>query len=193
MCKNGQQKTCNLSCNLSCDRLLTGLTWVVKHATLLFNLFCNNVARQVARFLLPIFTDRKLRGHYKRPYIVIRYLYKFQDGVWDIFPCVNMPILTMVCEKQRIFMAISANDVFLRCLTRHHSKINTVWLCTISGDNIHCCIYYITLPNPLKGNQKMLVISSNTTLYLPFWKHKKKLLEKRSCHCLWIQLACTSH
>ena len=59
----------------------TGLMWVVKHATLLFNLFCNNVARQVARFLLPIFMDRKLRGHYKRRYIVIRYLYKIQDGV----------------------------------------------------------------------------------------------------------------
>lgn len=45
---------------------------------------------------------------------------------------------------------------------------NTVWLCTITGDNIPCCIYYITLPTPLQGNQKMLVISSNTTLYLPF-------------------------
>ena len=65
--------------NLICRK--TGLTWVVKHATLLFNLFCSNVARQVARFLSPIFTHLKLRGHYKRLYIVIRYLYKIQDGV----------------------------------------------------------------------------------------------------------------
>ena len=151
MCKNGQQKTCNLSCNLSCDRLLTGLTWVVKHATLLFNLFCNNVARQVARFLLPIFTDRKLRGHYKRPYIVIRYLYKIQDGVWDIFPCVNMPILTMVCEKQRIFMAISANDVFLRCLTRHHSKCGCVRSLVITYIVVFITWHY---PPLYKGTKK---------------------------------------
>ena len=35
-------------------RLLTGLMWVVKRATSLFNSFCSNVAKQVARFLLPV-------------------------------------------------------------------------------------------------------------------------------------------
>ena len=29
--------------------------WVVKCVTTLFNLFCSNVAKQVARFLLPVF------------------------------------------------------------------------------------------------------------------------------------------
>ena len=33
----------------------TGLMWVVKRATSLFNSFCSNVAKQVARFLLPVF------------------------------------------------------------------------------------------------------------------------------------------
>ena len=31
-----------------------GRTWVVKHTTSLFNLVCSNVAKQVARFLVPI-------------------------------------------------------------------------------------------------------------------------------------------
>ena len=29
-------------------------TWVVKRASLLFNSFCSNVAKQVSRFLLPV-------------------------------------------------------------------------------------------------------------------------------------------
>ena len=33
----------------------TGLMWVVKRATSLFNSFCSNVARQVARFMLLVF------------------------------------------------------------------------------------------------------------------------------------------
>ena len=33
----------------------TGLMWVVKHAKSLFNSFCSNLAKQVARFLLPDF------------------------------------------------------------------------------------------------------------------------------------------
>ena len=75
--KNGQQKTCNLFCNIAAKRVelrcwafqlppmfkpvnnpiccKTGLMWVVKRATSLFNSFCNNVAKQVARFLLPVF------------------------------------------------------------------------------------------------------------------------------------------
>ena len=36
-------------------RLLTGFNEVVKRATSLFNSFCSNVAKQVARFLLPVF------------------------------------------------------------------------------------------------------------------------------------------
>ena len=44
--------------NLICCK--TGLMWVVKRATLLFNLFCSNVAKQVARFLLPVFPYLKL-------------------------------------------------------------------------------------------------------------------------------------
>ena len=39
--------------NLICCK--TGLMWVVKRATSLFNLFSSSVARQVARFLLPVF------------------------------------------------------------------------------------------------------------------------------------------
>ena len=39
--------------NLICYK--TGLMWGVKRATSLFNLCCSNVARQVARFLLPVF------------------------------------------------------------------------------------------------------------------------------------------
>ena len=39
--------------NLICCQ--TGLMWVVKHTTLLFNSFWSNVARQVAHFLLPVF------------------------------------------------------------------------------------------------------------------------------------------
>ena len=31
-------------------RLLTGLNWVIKRVTSLFNLFCSNVAKQVTRF-----------------------------------------------------------------------------------------------------------------------------------------------
>ena len=50
--------------NLSCDK--SGCrqvwAWVVKHATSLFNLFCSNVARQVARFLLPVFPYLKGLG-----------------------------------------------------------------------------------------------------------------------------------
>ena len=37
-------------------RLLTGLSLGGKSHRSLFNLFCNNVARQVAGFLLPVFT-----------------------------------------------------------------------------------------------------------------------------------------
>ena len=39
--------------NLICCK--TGLMWVVKRATSLFNSFCSNNARQVARLLLPVF------------------------------------------------------------------------------------------------------------------------------------------
>ena len=64
--KNGQQKrvTCfaallqndlriAMLAVLPCCK--TGLMWVVKRATLLFNSFCSNVATQVARVLLPVF------------------------------------------------------------------------------------------------------------------------------------------
>ena len=40
--------------NLICCK--TGLMWVAKRAISLFNLLYSNVARQVARFLLPVFT-----------------------------------------------------------------------------------------------------------------------------------------
>ena len=39
--------------NLICCK--TGFMWMVKRATSLFNSFCSNVAKQVARFLLPVF------------------------------------------------------------------------------------------------------------------------------------------
>ena len=39
--------------NLICRK--TGLMWVVKRATPLFNSFCSNVAKQVARFCSPFF------------------------------------------------------------------------------------------------------------------------------------------
>ena len=41
----------------------TGLMWVVKRATSLFNSFCSNVARQVARLLLPVFPYLKVARH----------------------------------------------------------------------------------------------------------------------------------
>ena len=70
-----QQKTCNLVCNIAVKQVewrcchfttrfkpvnnliccKTGFMSVVKCTTLLFNLFCSNVAKQVACFLLPIF------------------------------------------------------------------------------------------------------------------------------------------
>ena len=75
--KNGQQKTYNLFCKIAAkcveysdiarftthvqtpfNNLIyckTGFMWVVKRATSVFNSFCSNVAKQVARFLLPVF------------------------------------------------------------------------------------------------------------------------------------------
>ena len=44
--------------NLICCK--TGLMWVVKRPTSLFNSFCSNVARQVARLFLPIFRTLSL-------------------------------------------------------------------------------------------------------------------------------------
>ena len=62
--KHGQQKTCNLSCCAFCHPHQTCLgtnqvanrlkTWMVKRATLLFNSFSCNVAKQVVPFLLPV-------------------------------------------------------------------------------------------------------------------------------------------
>ena len=39
--------------NLICRKI--GFMWVVKRTTSLFDSFCSNVAKQVARFLLPVF------------------------------------------------------------------------------------------------------------------------------------------
>ena len=39
----------------------TGFMCVVRRATSLFNLFCSNVAKQVARFLLPVFPSTLIR------------------------------------------------------------------------------------------------------------------------------------
>ena len=44
--------------NLIC--CMPGLMWVVKRATSLFTSFCYSVARQVARFLLPVFPYLKV-------------------------------------------------------------------------------------------------------------------------------------
>ena len=62
---------------------LTGLMWVVKCATSLFNLFCSNVARQVARFLLPVFL------YLKREFLFNNVWYNFlflqlsdREGAW---------------------------------------------------------------------------------------------------------------
>ena len=63
---NGQQTTCNLFCELNSvlspteKNLATFIVankvgmWEVKRATSPFNLFCSNVAKQEARFLLPV-------------------------------------------------------------------------------------------------------------------------------------------
>ena len=48
---------CSNLFNLICCE--TGLIWVVKRATSLFNSFCSNVAKQVARFLSPVFPNLK--------------------------------------------------------------------------------------------------------------------------------------
>ena len=82
--KNGQQKKCNWSYNIAAKRVeqqliammrflpptfkpvnnliccMSGLMWVVKRATQLFNSFCYNVARQVVRFLLLVFPYLKV-------------------------------------------------------------------------------------------------------------------------------------
>ena len=69
-------KTCNLFCNITANQVeyiamlralppmfdpvlqeirLQGLfSWVVKRATSLFSSFCSHVAKQIARFLLPV-------------------------------------------------------------------------------------------------------------------------------------------
>ena len=44
--------------NLICWK--NGFEWVAKRATSLFNSFCSNVAKQVSRFLLPVFPYLKL-------------------------------------------------------------------------------------------------------------------------------------
>ena len=49
--------TFKLVSNLMCCK--TGFMLVVKRATSLYNSFCSNVARQVARFLLPVFPNLK--------------------------------------------------------------------------------------------------------------------------------------
>ena len=46
--------------NLICCK--TGLMWVVKCATSLFISFCSNVAKQFARFLLPVFRTVSLHA-----------------------------------------------------------------------------------------------------------------------------------
>ena len=48
--------------NLICCK--TGLIWVIKRTTTLFNSFCGNVARQVARFLLPVCPSLKGRARH---------------------------------------------------------------------------------------------------------------------------------
>ena len=58
--------------NLICCK--TGLTWVVKRATSLFNSFYSNVARQVVRFLLPVF-----------PYLNVRLKSEKGRVVWNLF------------------------------------------------------------------------------------------------------------
>ena len=58
--------------NLICCK--TGLTWVVKRATSLFNSFYSNVARQVVRFLLPVF-----------PYLNVRFKSEKGHVVWNLF------------------------------------------------------------------------------------------------------------
>ena len=48
--------------NLICCK--TGLIWVMKRTTTLFNSFCGNVARQVARCLLPVCPSLKGRARH---------------------------------------------------------------------------------------------------------------------------------
>ena len=91
--ENGQQKTSNLSCNNAANelnndvalftthnkpvlqqiRLLTGLNWVIKRTTSLFNLFCSNVAKQVTRFCCPFYRSLSRRCSY---YLATIYSFK---------------------------------------------------------------------------------------------------------------------
>ncbi|CAH3149986.1 unnamed protein product [Porites evermanni] len=91
--ENGQQKTSNLSCNNAANelnndvalftthnkpvlqqiRLLTGLNWVIKRTTSLFNLFCSNVAKQVTRFCCPFYRSLSTRCSY---YLATIYSFK---------------------------------------------------------------------------------------------------------------------
>ena len=60
---------------------------MVKHATSLFNWLCSNVARQVARFLLPVFPYFKLgRLCYISSTVIVRYsfaLHVISDFLWS--------------------------------------------------------------------------------------------------------------
>ena len=78
---NGQQKTCNLFCNIAATELKSDFVRFTTHVqtcqqpdlvqdrfdvggktrkTSLFNSFCSDVARQVVRFLLPVFPYLKI-------------------------------------------------------------------------------------------------------------------------------------
>ena len=54
-------------------RLLTGLNWVIKRATSLFNLFYSNVAKQVTRFWCPFYRSLRRRCSY---YLATIYSFK---------------------------------------------------------------------------------------------------------------------
>ena len=51
--------------NLICCK--TGWMWVVKRAASLFNSFCSNIAKQVARFCCPFYRTLKHRAHIHQP------------------------------------------------------------------------------------------------------------------------------
>ena len=59
--KNGQQKTCNLSCNIAAKRVVQRCcAFYHQHKTCLapnqvVNSFCSSVAKHVARFFFPVF------------------------------------------------------------------------------------------------------------------------------------------
>ena len=64
----------------------TGFMWVVKRVTSLFNSFCSNVAKQVERFLLPVFPHLYYRNNEQQTTAIGK---AWSRGTWCLLLAVN--------------------------------------------------------------------------------------------------------